>query len=183
MIKLELQAGLPDSDPGFKYLENNVLKQEATVNVEKNMLLPDISLGYFNGSNSYAGSRNYQGFEVGLGIPLFFGEQRARIKAGQHALDMSIHLQAHYVRMYDNKVNELMGKIGKFEESIHYYEKSGKELARELTRVAETSYAAGEIDFFRLVQSLDNAIEIELDYLDNLFEYNKLVLDLNYMTL
>jgi cobalt-zinc-cadmium resistance protein CzcA len=45
------------------------------------------------------------------------------------------------------------------------------------------SYDAGEIDFFRLAQSLDRALEIELTYLENLNRYNQQVLEINYMTL
>ncbi len=58
-----------------------------------------------------------------------------------------------------------------------------KQLASELIRSSQKSYDAGEIDFFRFVQSVDGAMEIELDYLENLHQYNQLVLDINYMTL
>jgi cobalt-zinc-cadmium resistance protein CzcA len=118
-----------------------------------------------------------------VGIPLFFSEQRARIKAGKYAMEAAINLQAYYIRKYDNSVTELVNRLEKHGASIRYYEKTGKQLADELYRVAQRSYDTGEIDFFRFVQSLDNAIEIELDYLDNLFKYNELVLDINFLTL
>ena len=70
--------------------------QGAELKAEKNMLLPDVTLGYFNGTNRYDGARNYQGFEVGLGIPLFFGEQRAKVKAKQYAMEATGNLQNHY---------------------------------------------------------------------------------------
>jgi cobalt-zinc-cadmium resistance protein CzcA len=171
------------SDPGLKYLQNSILQQEASVNVEKNRMLPDITLGYFNGTNRFAGSMHYQGVEVGIGIPLFFSEQRSRIRAERFALDAAVNLQAHYIRQYDHRVNELMNGIRKYEKVIHYYDENGKKLARELSAYARRVYAAGEIDFFRFVQSMDNAIEIEIEYLDTLFEYNKLVLDVNFLTL
>jgi cobalt-zinc-cadmium resistance protein CzcA len=100
-----------------------------------------------------------------------------------HAIDVAVNLQAHYIRMYDQRVSELMNGIRKYEESIRYYDQSGRQLARELSDYAEKGYAAGEIDFFRFVQSMDNAIAIELGYLDTLFEYNKLVLKVNLLTL
>ncbi len=49
-----------------------------------------MTLNYFNGTNKYAGARNYQGFEVGLGLPLFFGEQRAKVKAKQYAMEATV---------------------------------------------------------------------------------------------
>lgn len=76
-----------------------------------------------------------------------------------------------------------MTGLDKYRESIQYYEHAGKHLAAELIRSAQKSYAAGEIDFFRFVQSVDSAIEIELNYLDDLYKYNEVVLEINYLTL
>jgi cobalt-zinc-cadmium resistance protein CzcA len=52
-----------------------------------------------------------------------------------------------------------------------------------LVRSAELSYAAGEIDFFRFAESMDRAVGIELNYLENLYQYNQRVLDINYLIL
>jgi hypothetical protein len=41
----------------------------------------------------------------------------------------------------------------------------------------------GEIDFFQYIQSLENAYEIKLSYLDNLNLYNQTVININYLTL
>jgi len=176
----------PDSvgtDPGLHYLQNTGLKQQAELRVEKNLLLPEITLSYYNGTNRYEGAANYQGFEVGVGLPLFFSEQRAKVKAKQFAMEATVNLQSSYIRKYENRVAELISELGKYRDAIYYYESSGKELASELVRSAQTSYTAGEIDFFRLAQSLDRAIEIEMNYLQNLHLYNEMVLDINYLTL
>ncbi len=181
MLMLEVDSVA--ADPGLHYLQNAGLKQNAEIKVEKNLLLPELTLGYFNGTNSYEGAENYQGFEVGVGVPLFFGEQRARVKALQFAMQATANLQTHYIRTYQNKVSELRNSLEKYKEAINFYERTGKLLAGELIRSSQRSWAAGEIDFFRLAQSLDQAIGIELGYLDNLNSYNQLVLDINYITL
>ncbi len=164
-------------------MQHAMLLQDASIKVEKSRLLPDVTLGYFNGTNNYSGSRNYQGFQVGVGIPLFFSEQRAKIKAGQYAREAEMNLHANYIRVYENKAAEMMKGLEKYRESILYYQDAGKHLATELIRSAQKSFAAGEIDFFRFVQSIDAAVEIELNYLDNLFKYNEAVLNINFLTL
>ncbi len=147
------------------------------------MLLPELTLGNFNGTNSYTGSENYQGFEVGVGVPLFFGEQRAKVKAKQFAMEATAQMQTHYIRNYENRVSELMNGLAKYQEAISYFDRSGKQLSAELIRSSDKSYAAGEIDFFQLAQSMDRAVTIHLSYLENLNSYNQLVLEINYMTL
>jgi len=182
-VELTIDGAGVDSDPGLLYMQHAILLQEASMKVEKNRLLPDVTLGYFNGTNAYAGARNYQGFEVGLGIPIFFSEQRAKIKAGRYAGEAALNLKANYIRVYNNNISEIISEMEKFREYVTYYEQTGKQLAAELYRSAQKSFAAGEIDFFRFVQSMDSAIEIELTYLENLFKYNEMVLEINYMTL
>lgn len=180
--KLEKLGVSKDSiaaDPGYLYLGNALLWQNAQLKVEKQSLLPDITLSYFVGSNQYS-EVNYQGFEVGLGLPLFFSEQRAKIKSAKYQMEASSLLQDHYARLFRQNLNELEAKLNKYSESIKLYEKSGRELSSELVRSSQRSYEGGEIDFFRLAQSLDRALEIELNYLDNLDQYNQLVLKMNY---
>ena len=72
---------------------------------------------------------------------------------------------------------------GDYMEAINYYEHTGKQLASELIRSSQKSYMAGEIDFFRFAQSVDSAVEIELNHLENLHQHNQLVLEINFMTL
>ena len=47
--------------------------------------------------------------------------------------------------------------------------------------MAQQSYKNGEIDFFDYIQSLENAKDIELQYLENLNAYNRTVIALNYL--
>ena len=73
--------------------------------------------------------------------------------------------------------------LNKYLAAIRNYEITGKQLSSELVRSAELSYAAGEIDFFRFAESIDRAVGIELNYLENVYQYNQRVLDINYLIL
>jgi cobalt-zinc-cadmium resistance protein CzcA len=180
--KVGMQLDSVVSDPRLLYLENAILKEGAELKVEKQLLLPDLTLGYFSGSNRYFGAQRYQGFELGLGIPIFFSEQRAKVKARQYAIEAGTQLQNYYIRNYENRVAELESGLVKYKEAIAYYEGTGKNLSSELIRSSQLSFSSGEIDFFRLAASMDRAIEIVLNYLENLSKYNQLVLEINYMT-
>ena len=176
-----IQSNL-ESEPGFKLRKYSSSRSDAYLKVEKNRLLPDITLGYFNGTNSYTGSQNYQGFEIGLGIPLFFGEQKAKIKAGKLASEAAGYLQGNYTREYKSTVSEMKNNLEKFNISMNYYANTGRLISAELIRSANISFSTGEIDFFRLVQSIESAMEIEINYLNDLKNYNSIVLDINYLT-
>jgi cobalt-zinc-cadmium resistance protein CzcA len=156
--------------------------QNAVLRLEKNKLLPDISLGYFLGTNKYAGAKNYQGVQIGLGLPLFFGEQKARINASKIALDINQNLQSDYILKIKSKQNKLKSELAKNQESLDYFYEIGEKLSAEIIRNSEKSFLLGEIDFFQYIMSMENALAIKLDFLTSLSEYNKTVIEINYLT-
>jgi len=180
---LEIQPSQLEVDPGYAFFNNAIRQNNALVKVEKNNLYPDITLNYFNGTNSYAGASNYQGVMVGIGLPLFFGEQKAKIKAGKLSAQASADFAENYRIMYTNSMLSKVSELEKLKRPIEHYIEAGKNIANELQRSAVRAYDLGDIDFLKFVQSLDAAIEIELNYLEGVYKYNSLVLDLNYFTL
>jgi cobalt-zinc-cadmium resistance protein CzcA len=179
---IKVNEVMPDSTPGMQLMKMQTDYQNALLKVERNRLFPDLSLGYFNGTNSYAGSKNYQGFQVGLGIPLFFSEQNARIKAGKIAVELNENMKASELLTLKAKQASLMNELRKYKESIDYYTTSGKQLSEEIIRTTERTYAMGEIDFFQFVISVENALSITRDYYENVSKYNFAALEINYLT-
>jgi hypothetical protein len=51
----------------------------------------------------------------------------------------------------------------------------------EIIRAAFKSYQSGEIDLFKFTNSYENAVQIKLDYLDNVFRYNSIILEQKYL--
>lgn len=172
-----------ENEPGYQILKSYAELNDALLRVEKQKLLPNVTLGYFNGTNNYDNSRNYHGVHFGLAVPLFFGNQKSQIKAVQQKQQTSFYKQQDYETRYTYQLKTLYFELEKYTETLQYYEDNGILLSEQIIEVARKSFDAGEIDFFRLVHAIESAIEIELDYLDNLLEYNNVVLEINYLTL
>jgi cobalt-zinc-cadmium resistance protein CzcA len=168
--------------PGLQLmkLQNNYLN--ASLLVERNRLFPDISLAYFNGFNSYEGSKNYQGFQVGMAFPLFFGEQNAKIKANKIALNINESLQQNEIAEILARKAELRNELSKYQEAIDYYNTSGKQLSEEILRSSKRGYDLGEIEFFQFILSVENALSLTLDYYENVSKFNFTALEINYLT-
>ena len=171
-----------ESSTGLQMMIKETEYQSAMLRVERNRLIPDLKLGYFNGSNQYEGSENYQRVLLGLAVPLFFGEQKAKINANKIAIDIRKNLQAHYVSTINAKYAELIFELKKYQESLDMYNSSGKELSQEIIRSSQKSYEVGEIDFFQFVLSIKNGLSLTIDYLDNVSKYNQMALEINYLT-
>jgi cobalt-zinc-cadmium resistance protein CzcA len=153
------------------------------LSVEQNKLFPGISLEYFMGSNNGEDAKMYPGYQVGLTIPLFFGAQHSRIQAAKIEKEISYSGALNYIITLKSRQEQLMTDLRKYNEVILMYQTTGKKMANEIRKYARMAYENGEIDVFMYLLSLENATNIELDYLDNLKTYNQTVLELNYLYL
>jgi cobalt-zinc-cadmium resistance protein CzcA len=179
---LEVKEISLESTPGMQLMKIRTTSELALLRVERNRLFPDLSLSYFIGSNSYGGARKYQGFMVGLSLPLFFGEQQAKINAGKISVNINETLHANELARLRAKHAVLLNQLMKYRESVDLYNKSGKQLSEEILRASQRSYSLGEIDFFQFVLSIENALALTLNYYENISKHNQIALEINYLT-
>jgi cobalt-zinc-cadmium resistance protein CzcA len=162
------------------------LQQEQNVNIQaartqKSKWLPDIQLEYFQGSNNGIDAQTYSGFQVGLGIPLLYGAQKSRVRASQLNLKQTALQREDYQLQLLARYRQLSLEVEKHQQVLENYKETGKPLSESLIRTANRSFESGEIDFFQYIQTLDRAVQIQVNYLKNLNFYNKTALSLNYL--
>ncbi|MDN3644079.1 CusA/CzcA family heavy metal efflux RND transporter [Lutimonas halocynthiae] len=182
LIKLELKQISLEENPGLYYYKNKKELFLAQKNVASQSLLPDITLNYFVGSNSSL-DENLNGYQIGLKIPILFSGNAAKIKASKIAQEVLDNQESEYRIRIKAKQSELYAQLKKHDEALIYYQEEGEQLSQEIFKTAKISYESGEINFFQYIQSMENALEILLDYINNLNTYNQIVLEINYLTL
>jgi len=171
-----------DSPSALMFLENISL-QQALLSVERNKLLPDISMNVFNGTNRYENADNYFGYQVGLGVPLFFGEQKARIKSGKIAVDIAQLSYENHQKQLESRKQQILLELMKYREAIDVYKNSGEQLYQKIITATDLTFSLGKLDYFQYLMSLENAIRIKVEYLENVSAYNHLVFELQYLSL
>ncbi len=154
----------------------------AIVEVEKQKILPDLSLNYFIGSNAYDNAQNYHGFEIGVAVPLFFGSHSARIKAAKLSNSAMAAQNAYNSEMLKSRLNELQNERLKYKALLQNYDTIGKELQEEMMRASLKSYEMGQIDFFQFINGYESALKIRTEYLNNLLDYNRFTTELMYVS-
>jgi len=179
---LEYQPRNVESTPYYEWLKLQETLSAANVRTEKNRLLPDFSVNYFIGTNNYNNARYYHGFEAGMAIPLFFNGQSAKIKASKIAVKSVSQTAAYEIEMLRAKQKELLHSLQKVKERTDNFQKNGLLLFDELIRTSKLSYDKGEIDFFRLATTTETALQLKLEYLNNIKEYSIVVTELNYLS-
>jgi cobalt-zinc-cadmium resistance protein CzcA len=174
---------LPDttSHPGRRYYSEAIVSANEIAKIEKSKLLPDIQLEYFQGTNSFANSDTYKGFQVGLGIPLFYGNQKSKINAAKIEREKMLLEAENYNLSLKRNIEKKSAELNRQQQALDNYDQFGRNLVVEIIRTSNRSLESGEIDFFQYIQSIDRAINIEINYLKSLRKYNETILNINYI--
>ncbi|UOB19118.1 CusA/CzcA family heavy metal efflux RND transporter [Abyssalbus ytuae] len=180
--KIPLQTISLGDNKGVAYFNNVKELYKAKYQLEKQHLLPDLSIEYFQGTNDGL-QDNLSGYQLGIKVPLLFSGNASKIKASKLANEAAQEQANDYNIRLHSEYNQLLSQLKKYEEAIFYFENKGKQLSAAIIKTADMSFKNGEIDFFQYIQSLENAIDIEMDYLNNLNLYNQTVISINYLTL
>ncbi len=181
LTRIELALVDTLGHPALQYYSDAVTLADRRIDLEKQQLLPNLNASLFRGANNGPGQQSYWGFQVGLGVPLWGGAQRAKITAAKTGASMMTVEAENYQRVLNAQYRALQSDLKKFEAGLTYYQTSGKKLAEETLFHAGKAFQNGEIDFLQYIQLLENAKTIETNYFTSLFQYNMTVLEANYL--
>ena len=121
---------------------------------------------------------NFFGFEVTVGVPLFYGATRAKVKAAQKDCEVAQlamqQEQREKERDYKQGYNRLQNAIKRME----YYSGENMAKAKDIERLSTLEYENGEISYVEYASALQEAIDMRLKQAEVVNEYNEAVLAL-----
>ncbi|HTM67326.1 MAG TPA: CusA/CzcA family heavy metal efflux RND transporter [Flavipsychrobacter sp.] len=178
-----------EQNPHIQLLQQE--KQIATANtrLQKSKLLPDLTVGYNNtsiqgvGANDkyYNKSTRFQSVQMGVGIPLLYGAQKARIGASQ--VNEAIADNSYYsaLQILQKKTKEALLEYQKYLQTVNWYEQTALKTAETISSTANHQFVNGDIDYLQWVILTNQAVTIKSQYLDAIKNLNDAVHQLNYL--
>lgn len=194
VLSLQVDSSLAAKNPFVIYMKQQISIAENQKKVDKNALMPDITLGYFNqtlygvpyGNDATAPLANYgnrfQGFSAGISIPFWFAPQSAKVKAAEYSKQ---NAELQYKQAQNNAVAEIEAAYTEYlktQKSLQYYKSSGLPNAELITKQSTIAFQKGEINYAQHVLNLQQADEIKQNYLQTLLEYNQSVIALEFLS-
>jgi cobalt-zinc-cadmium resistance protein CzcA len=179
-------------NPALALARQQIEISEKQRKLEAGKALPDITIGYFNqsltGAQDVNGqtvffdrSKRFQGFNVGLSLPLFFGNHAAKVRAAavgkQIAAGNFESQQQKFQGEYQQSVQEYM----KHKSSIAYYRSSALPNAALILKTSRIAYDKGEMSYNEFLLGMKQAGAIEEAYLMSLLQNNQSVYALEYL--
>lgn len=161
------------------YMESVSNTYSSKLKLQNQNWLPNLSVELFTGTNRGLGYRQ-NGFQIGVAIPLFFSGNISKRKTAKLEQQSWEAMRSNREIKMESFYMQKQAELNQHKEMIKYYTENGQKLSKEIIKTADMSYRNGEIDFFQYIQSMENGISIESDYLDNVLSYNKSYLELHY---
>jgi cobalt-zinc-cadmium resistance protein CzcA len=178
--------------PLHRVYENQLKVNVKDLSLQKQQFLPEFGFSLRNqlllrGFNPYNMERkrfeqgNFMGFEAGVSIPLFFGEQRAKVKAAKREIQLVQVRRENEILYLQKEYQTCLNEYYKAKASLDYYTEKGNRQADEIKRLSELSYEKGEIGYIEYIRNLETAVEIRIRYAVAVNTYNQTVILLNFL--
>lgn len=167
-------------NPLLAYYNQKIVLANSQLTLEKNKFLPDFSIGYFN--QSLDAVKGFQGFQFGIGIPIFFWGQQGRVQATKIQTQIAQSDLENYQNTLKAAFAQQLQEYQKYFAQVNYYENTGLNQAEEILKVSQLSYGKGEIGYVEYIQNITQAVNIKTQHLQSLNELNQTVININYLT-
>jgi cobalt-zinc-cadmium resistance protein CzcA len=183
-LKAVLEENKIEENPRVKLFEQQKKIFSAETSALKSKRLPEIIMGYNN--NSFKGiglddAKRFHSLQVGLGIPLFGGSQKAKINASKLAEKLAASNYQTQVLNLKNEYNKLMAQHKANLEIVNYFETSNSNNSKTITDVANKQFINGEINYLDYVILINQSIAVQNSYIEAVKTLNQTVISINYL--
>lgn len=158
--------------------------------LEKAKLSPDLLLAYSNNSFTgtgadnkvYSSAHRFNAVQLGIGIPIFAGSQKARVKASKLAETVAESQYQLQWQLMEVQQKKLLTSYQTNAAVVKYFEETGLKNADLILKTANRQFSNGEINYLDFVLLANQAIAVQSNYADAVWGLNENIIQLKYIT-
>ena len=183
-LKARIENSKMENNPILKVLEQQKKIVSAETSLQKSKMLPEINIGYNN--NSFRGiglddTKRFHSAQIGLGIPLFGGSQKAKINASKVAVNIAESEYQTQVLNLKTEYNKLLILYNSNLEIVNYFESNSNKNSKIITDVANKQFINGDINYLDFVMLVNQSISIQNSYIEAVKSLNESIISINYL--
>ena len=180
--------------PLLLYKEQQVAVAGSLTALERNKLVPDVSVGYNNMSivgyqsqdgvtqQYYGAGSRFNSFNLTLAVPLFSKAAKNKVKAGQ----LNEEIARMNVKVTDQQLKsqllQLTEELKKRQQQLSYYNQQGLAQSELILSHAKQNYEKGQISYLEWTMLMNNAVDIQLAHLAAWQQLNIIRTEIEYLT-
>ena len=178
--------------PQLEYLNQQIIAGKRNKSLELYKIYPDLQVGYWNvsiygpadiGNGPYflTTKNRLQGLILGVNIPLWFYPQSSRVKAAEIKTQVAKSDYAYNKTVFEGQFRQSYTLYLKYQKSINYYKSTALTNSRVIITQALKSYETKEINYVEYLNVVSNALDIETNYLNVIYQNDLAVLKMEYL--
>ncbi len=189
----KLQADLIAANPELKQLAGQINRADAEVNLQKQERLPDFTIGYANTSfigrdvqngvliDERTSRDRFHSANIGIAIPIFNTGSKAKVKS------IKLEQEANSLRLAQRTRElgaELANQLKQYQQQLlqyNFYQSQGLQNAKDILNAGRLGYEVGDMDYIEYLTAIQNAINIEMNYIQRIYEINQTVNSIKYI--
>ena len=191
-LVLSLDSSLVNDNPSLKWAYQQAVIAEQNKKVETASTLPDISVGYFNQSligmqtvNGtdvfYDANDRFDGFNVGISIPLTFFSNASKIKSMDYKYQ-ALQKEAESEKLnLQTQLQNAFQQYNQFVSQYNYFETVALPNAETIINTATLSFKSGDIGYIEYLSALQTATDSQLGYLQSVNQLNQAIININFL--
>lgn len=160
------------------YYDNLYQIEKAKHNIERSNYFPAISAGYFN--QEIDNQPGFTGWSIGVSFPLWFLPQNASVQQAKIESEKAYNILEYQKFNIEKEIENLVLQLDQLQNNLIYYHENALIKAEVLINTAKLQFEKEDIEYFEFLQSIKTALEIKLNYLNTLFDYNKTAIELEF---
>jgi cobalt-zinc-cadmium resistance protein CzcA len=179
-------------NPVLAYFRQQIVIADKQRKVELAKALPDITLGYFNqsltgfqnvnGNEVFFGqNKRFQGFQLGLAIPLFYKSYSAKAKAAAISKDMAANDLDLQERKLAGQYQQVFREYLKNKERYAYFQTSALNNAALILKNSRIAYQNGEVGYSEYLLNLKQVNTIYEGHLMALLQVNQSINHIDFL--
>ncbi|MEI6021312.1 MAG: TolC family protein [Bacteroidota bacterium] len=178
--------------PYLMFLNEQVNASKKFKVLERNKILPDLQFGYWNlsiygpadygtGPYTLTNADRLQGFLLGVNVPLWFYPNSAKVKAADIKTQVAQSDYNYNKTMFQGQLKEAYNLYLKYQNSIQYYKSTALTNSKVIITQALKAYNEKEITYVDYLTVVSNALNIESNYLNVIYQNDLAVLKMQYL--
>jgi cobalt-zinc-cadmium efflux system outer membrane protein len=167
------------ANPSLAVAQAAIERENLNVRAAEQRNRPGFSVGYFN----QAGPDNpwYNRFRAGITLPVWQRAYRRRLEAARTGVAVAEQQLSAQRLDLEVQQREAAGDLEKWQASLAFFRQTAQPRAAELRDSARRFFDAGQISFTDYLRIVADANQLELAYLEALFEFNQAVNRIHYL--
>jgi cobalt-zinc-cadmium resistance protein CzcA len=176
--------------PSLQVLRQQWVSSAMNLRLEKARLLPGFFVAYNNMSMVGTGADNvnynrsvrFQSAQVGIGVPLFYGSQKAKINGASSGRMIAENIYESGLQSLQLEYDAALSRYRNAVKNLAYFETKTLPDGNVIVATVNRQLSSGAINYLDWATFINQVTALRSNYLDAVRNYNQCVIQLNYLT-